>query len=152
LVNLMIPQIKLIVGPYLLTPAPMEADCKEATDLIVMHARDMRIACRVRRPGYRERYPNQFTIRCHRASGAPTKLEKIVNGFGDWFFYAHATEENTISEWLLIDLASFRAALARRASLRCGKCPNGDGTSLAWFDVTSFPPRPPILIAENVEF
>jgi len=129
----------------------MDADCKEATDLIVLHARDMRIACRVRRPGYGQRYPNQFTIRSHRDTGARTELEKIVDGFGDWFFYGHTENTGNISEWWLIDLAAFRAALVRRANIRRGQQSNGDGTHFVWFDVTSFPERPPLLVAHDIE-
>ena len=47
--DIFLPQIKKIVGPLLLEPASFELDASEATDLVVLKARDMRIGCRVRR-------------------------------------------------------------------------------------------------------
>jgi len=147
-----IPLIKRIVGPYLLNVASDEIDVTQATDLMVFTARDMRIAARVRRPGFSERYLYEFTIRAERDNGAKTELAKIVDGWADWFFYGHADEEEQFIEyWWLIDLDAFRAALIRTAmnktSLRCGQKSNGDGTHFKWFDLRSFPEHPPILIA-----
>lgn len=152
----LIDQVKRIVGPQLLMPAQFELDANEATDLLVLRARDMRIAARVRRnKGYAERYPYDFTIRCARASGAKTELAKIVDGWGDWMFYGHADGQESIHRWWLIDLHAFRAALIRSArngsALRCGQKSNNDGTSFKWFDLTSFPEKPPILIAGSHE-
>jgi hypothetical protein len=48
-----IPAIKKIVGPYLLEPSSFEIDAQQATDLIVLLARDLRIAARVRLPDER---------------------------------------------------------------------------------------------------
>jgi len=149
--NRFVPAIKRLVGPHLLTPAALEQDAHEATDLIVLVARDMRIAARVRRQGYADSFPYEFTIRARRDSGAVTELEKIVNGWGDWFFYGHADNFDGFSLWWLIDLHSFRAALIRNSNngtkLRFGDKPNGDGTFFKWFDLRSFPSTPPILIA-----
>lgn len=149
----MLAQIKQIVGPFLLEPATFELDTKEATDLFILKARDMRIAARVRRPGYSEQYPYEFTIRSRRDSGAETELSKIVNGWGDWFFYGHATKSNFIDRWWLIDLHAFRAALIQydamdRPFLFVEKR-NFDGTSFVAFDVRTFPNRPPILVASS---
>lgn len=79
-----LPQIKHIVGAHLLEAAPDPLDMLQATDLLMLDARDMRIAARVRRPGYASRYPHQITIRSGVPSGAETELSKIVNGKGDW--------------------------------------------------------------------
>ena len=68
-------------GPLNVAPEPM--DRLQATDLVMLDARDMRIAARVRRPGYFQRYPHQFTIRSSLPSGGETELSKIVNGKGD---------------------------------------------------------------------
>ena len=148
-----LPQIKQIIGPYLLGESLFEMDTKMATDLIILRAKNIDIACRVRRPGYSNKYPNQFTIRSGRDSGAKTELEKIVNGFGDWMFYGHSDlNEIFVNIWNLINLASFRAHLIRnhnRQSLRMGTKSNGDGTSFTWFDIDSFPSEPPILVASN---
>ncbi len=152
-----IPQIKSIVGPLLLEPAPFEMDAKEATDLMVFRARDMRIAARIRRHGFFENYGNEFTIRARRDSGAETELSKIVNGWGDWFFYGHSCEFSAdVLHWMLIDLDHFRAGLIRNSmngvKLRSGDKPNGDGTYFKWFDVRSFPQHPPLLIARSPSF
>lgn len=146
-----IPEIKRIVGPYLLEESPFEVDTKQAADLIVVRAKAITIACRVRRPGYLQ-YKNEFTIRSARDTGAETELNKVTNGFGDWMFYAHALpgDEIGFACWHLISLHSLRAALIRdRATIKKGNKPNGDGTHFAWFDLTSFPPEPPILIASS---
>jgi hypothetical protein len=138
----------------LLDGAAPELDRTEATDLIVLHARDMRIAARVRRYGYFERHGYEFTLRAKRNTGAKTELSKIVEGWGDWLFYGHADQAETIiAHWMIVDLHAFRAALIRRAAngarVLCGDKSNGDGTQFKWFDVRSFPSHPPILIAAN---
>ena len=105
------PQIRQIVGPVLLEPASDELDQKEATDLVILKARDLRIACRVRRPGYADAYPFDFTIRANRPSGQATELEKIMSGFADLCFYGHANEQGLIHRHLLLDLDVFREAM-----------------------------------------
>lgn len=150
----MIPQIKALVGPHLLDVAPLELDLKQATDLIIFRARDVRIAARVRRAGFAARYPYEFTLRCHRDSGAETELAKISKGWGDWLFYGHAADEwgCGIAPWWLIDLAAFRSALIRlpdRRRLVMGTKSNGDGTAFAYFDIRSFPADPPLLVASS---
>ncbi len=146
-----IPEIRRIVGPHLLTPSSFEVDTQEAADLVVLKARDMTIACRVRRPGYAARYPSQFTIRSHRDSGAKTELQKIVDGWGDWFFYGHSTEnEKGLELWHLLDLSAWRAHMIRnKGAIQKGQQPNGDGTHFTWFDINSFPANPPIVVASS---
>ncbi|WP_336042551.1 hypothetical protein [Pseudooceanicola nanhaiensis] len=147
-----LPQIKSIVGAHLLRDAPDFLDMKHATDLLMLDARDMRIAARVRRPGYAERYPHQFTIRSKLPSGAETELSKIINGAGDWMFYGHASVTGEgLSAWWLIDLRAFRAALVRRGAngLRWGSKVNRDGTRFTWFDVRSFPAEPALIVGSS---
>lgn len=152
-----IPAIRNIVGPHLLVPSPFEVDTKEAADLIVLRARDMTVACRIRRPGYLERFGWQFTIRSQRDSGAKTELAKITEGWGDWLFYGFASSEEVgvLSRWFLVDLHSWRAQMIRISNtrevpkLRQGHQPNGDGTYFAWFDLRYFSEEPPILIASS---
>ncbi len=149
-----LPEIKRLVGGHLLSSAPDHHDRHNATDLMMLDARDIRVAARVRRYGYAERYPNEFTIRCRIPSGGKTELSKIVEGKGDWMFYGHADAANTnIAAWWLIDLRAFRAALIRnqvnRTHLRYGKGQNPDGTGFVWFDLMSFPSEPPLIIANS---
>jgi len=90
-----IPKIRQLVGPMLLRQGTLDEDRREATDLIVLRAEGLRIACRVRRPGYAGKYPFDVTITAKRESGAACEWDKlIVAGFGDWFFYGHATTDN----------------------------------------------------------
>lgn len=143
--------IRNIVGPHLLIPSPLEVDMKEAADLIVLRGRDMTIACRVRRHGYADRYPFDITLRAKRDSGCRTELEKIVEGWGDWMFYGHASEDpGAMQRWYLMDLhvwrrelirEGIRSALDRGAQYRGVIKPqsNGDGTHFVAFDVRRFP-------------
>jgi hypothetical protein len=155
-----IEKIKAIVGPLLLAPASFDKDVEQAADLIILKARDMRIGARVRRQGYAKDYSNEFTIRSHRDSGTKTEFDKILDGWGDWLFYGHQCYED-IWPWQVINLDSLRSALAKQGwayikknktpTLRWGGRSNGDGTSFCWFDLSSFPADPPILIAQSGE-
>jgi hypothetical protein len=141
-----IPEICKIVGPRLLVTASFEVDTKQATDLILLKARDMRIAARVRRPGYAARYPFEFTVRSRHDSGAKTEFAKMLEGFGDWMFYGHAHPQNAgeINRWMLIDLAKWREFLSR-TNYSGGWAPfaipksNGDGTHFIAFDIRKMP-------------
>ncbi|WP_343503595.1 hypothetical protein [Alloyangia pacifica] len=146
-----LPEVKRIVGAQLLQAAPDDLDMKHATDLLTLDARDMRIAARIRRPGFADRYPYEFTIRSSVPSGAETELAKIVNGYADWMFYGHAAPDGSLASWWLIDLRAFRAALIRRAhgSLSSGEVWNRDGSSFRWFDIRSFPSQPPLVVAAS---
>jgi hypothetical protein len=147
-----IEQIKWIVGPLLLEDASFDEDATRATDLIILNARDRRIACRMRRAGYADKYPFEFTIRSERDSGAETELNKMIRGFGDWMFYGHASETGSIARWMVIDLAAWRAHLIqRRDKIKFEKMSNGDGTHFYAFDVRSFIGSPKILVAASHE-
>jgi hypothetical protein len=126
--------VRVIVGPRLLVPSPMELDCKQATDLLVLRARDMRIAARVRRPGYFERYPFEVTVRASHPSGAKTELAKVLEGWGDWMLYGHAdpVKRKTIAHWVLLDLDVFRD---RWPYLGHKRQRNADGTEFVAVDV-----------------
>lgn len=146
-----LPEIKQLIGPHLLEPAPIEEDCREATDLMVLRARDLRIACRVRKFKYLKDYANQFTLRYKARYGGKTEYDKVVEGWGDWMFYGFADRnEEFVLQWRLIDLSAFRAQLIRhRRGVLGGIKPNNDGTELAWFNVDSFAPSPPLIIAQS---
>ena len=148
-----IPTIKRIVGPYLLEESSFMVDTKQAADLIVLNAKSLSIACRVRRYGFYERYPNQFTVRSKRDSGASTELEKIINGFADWMFYGHADRDGSanIPNWWLLDLTAWRSHMIRRdkQSIKYGQQKNGDGTEFVWFDIASFQGEPRLVIAHS---
>ena len=138
-----LPQIRQIVGPFLLEPAPDDIDMHEATDLVILKARDLRIACRVRRDEASAAYPFDFTVRYSRPSGRETEHVKIMAGFGDLMFYGHASSENTIGRWMLIDLDVFRSSLKQDPTYRFIRAKykgNFDGSSSFYaYDVRSFP-------------
>lgn len=147
-----IPTIKYLVGPKLLIESKLEEeDALEATDLLILKARDMRIACRIRRPGFSEKYYSQFTIRSQRDSGTKTELEKIMSGYGDWMFYGHSTGHGVeLAPWYLIDLEIFRQyCKTSKDKIKYGKQVNGDGTHFVWFDIHSFPAN--MLIGQSTE-
>lgn len=153
--NKFIPTIRKLVGEYLLVPSTLQQDMEEAADLVVLKGRDLTIACRIRRAGYSERYPDDFTIRFERTSGAKTEYQKIVEGWGDWMFYGHSldNESDIISRWMLLDLSHFRAHLIQnRKAIIFNDKDNGDGTFFRAFDAKSFTGDPKILIAENEYF
>lgn len=150
-----IPAVKTIVGPRLLEPSNFEVDTKEATDLIILIARDMRIGARMRRKGVFDRWPYQFTIREDRDTGSETELSKIVNGWGDWLFYGHAIEDDDVrvGAWMIVNLHALRSAMIRRSIPKgmAGTNKNGDGTSFRWFDIRGFERCPiPILVASSL--
>jgi len=149
-----IPAIKKIVGPLLIGEADFELDTQQNTDLILMTARDLRIAARVRKHQYAQRYPNDFTIRAY-AGGHKTEAHKIMEGYGDCMFYGFSDEsECRIIRWFFIDLDVFRHNIKRcKSELRYGYKNNVDGsTKLAWFDLTSFTPEILIASSDDVNF
>lgn len=151
------PCVRYTVGPLLLKPAPMELDLKEATDMMVFVARDMRIACRIRRAKYLKPYGWQFTIRSRMPSGHKTELQKLTEGWGDWMFYGFAADDNVpmLARWFVIDLHHWRAHMIRNTQRKNGgplvitEKQNGDGSCLTAFDIRSFPDDPPLLVTAS---
>jgi hypothetical protein len=143
--------IRQIIGPLLISPAPIEIDRNEGTDFVMLNAKSLKIAARVRRSSQISKWANQFTLRSSRPSGAKTEFQKVVEGLGDLCFYGWAEPNSaSIRQWSLIDLDAFRAHLILNASqLKCGEVSNIDGTAFRWFDLTSFPTNPPILVASS---
>jgi hypothetical protein len=150
-----IPAIKRRVGPILLTESTFNVDTRQATDLVVIKAQGVMIASRMRRYGYADRYPYEFTVRSRLGSGRETELSKMLNGYADWMFYGHANQDETdIGLWMLIDLNVWRGELLRRGYQQNGwsdlakqkDC--GDGTVFFAFDIRKFPEK--MLIAGNV--
>lgn len=138
-------ELKMIAGLHLLGEAPFEEDAQRATDLIVLRLDAVRIACRVRRHEYLERYEGEFTIRSSRPSGADTELGKIIEGWGDYMLYAFAGLDGRLAAWLLGDLHVFRRWHARQlVSLPAGgtpglRVPNRDGTWFTAFTLADLP-------------
>jgi hypothetical protein len=110
------PDIKSVLGRHLLGEASLAEDAKHATDLVVLQMKDLRIAVRMRRRKYAENqyYVGQFTIRTERRSGAKTELAKLIEGWGDYYFYGfEGLHDGQLGIWHLIDLKEFRLGYMR---------------------------------------
>jgi len=115
------------------------------TDLIVLRLAPVRIACRVRRFRYYAEYSGEITVREGHPSGAKTELTKIIEGWGDYFFYGFAdAEEKRLVQWVLCSLNHFRIYFNRYI---CGsggelpgtRCENADGTYFRAFRLGDIP-------------
>lgn len=110
-----LPEIKAILGRFLIKEASREEDAERNTDLVVLKMDSVRIACRIRRNAYLGSYGNQFTIRSGRPSGIKTELTKIVEGWGNFLFYGFSNKEETqIEQWKIADLNVFRLEFNRK--------------------------------------
>lgn len=129
-----LPEIKAILGQQFIGAAPYEEDTERNTDLIVLKLEPIRIACRLRRKEYFEKWPDEFTIRSSRPTGNKTELTKIMEGWGDYFFYGFCDDE-VLVYWTIGDLKVFRLWFNRQLFRNKGAVPgkeqkNGDGSSL----------------------
>ena len=136
-----IEQVKKLIGPYLLEVSPFKVDTEQASDLVVLQNKSIKVACRLRRPPFAEKYGGQFTIRFHRTNRIKTEFAKIIDGWADWLFYGHVNDEGCIHAWWLLSLDIFRATLIRDPdSIRCEHKRNRDGTTeFMAYDIASFP-------------
>jgi len=122
--DLFLPEIKQILGSYLIGEPPQEEDAERNTDLIVLRMEAVRIGCRVRKHEYLARYPDEFTIREGRPSGIKTELTKIIEGWGDYFFYGFSNQTETeLDAWMLGDLRVFRVWFMRYLAKHQGQLP-----------------------------
>lgn len=141
-----LPEIKQILGLWLIGEAPVEEDAERNTDLIVLRMEAVRIACRVRNHKYVARFSDEFTLRAGRPSGVKTELTKIVEGWGNYFLYGFATaDESGLAAWTLADLSVFRLWFNRQIVENWGDVPgtrrdNADGSSFFFaYDIASLP-------------
>lgn len=149
-----IPEIKQILGGYLIAESPAVEDRERNTDLIVLRLEAVRIACRIRKPGYLGAYGHEFTIREGRPGGQKTELTKIVEGWGDYMFYGHSDDAGcSLRAWALIDLMAFRLWFMRGvANLDRDRLPgkrknNADQSS--WFRAFDLRDMPEAIVASK---
>jgi hypothetical protein len=152
-----LPEIKGILGRLLIREAPALEDQQHNTDLIVLSLEGIRVACRIRKFSYLLLYPDEFTIRCSRPGGTQTELAKLIAGWGHYFFYGFANEEETtLAAWMLGDLNVFRSWYSSRLAACRGQPPgsilsNGDNSSLfRAFRLTDLPA--PFVLARECYF
>lgn len=97
-----------------------------------------RVGCRVRRNKYLENYGREFTIRSNRNSGAETELSKILDGWGDYFYYGFSDPYNEhIAQWFVGDLGVFRGYVHQNGWV--SKNNTDQETSFAYFNVDKLP-------------
>ena len=119
-----VPEIKSILGRHLISEAPIEEDIERNTDFLVLTLKPVRVACRIRRNDYYRNYKDEFTLRSSRPGGVETEMDKIVSGWGDYFFYGFANEDETdLEDWFLGDLYVFRKWYNRALITNKGKPP-----------------------------
>lgn len=112
-------------------------DMQENTDMILMGLDNKRVACRVRRFSYGQRYPYDFTIRSSQPSGSRTELHKLLDGFGDLLFYGFTdASEQTVETGFIGDLRIFRQWYTSGSGI--AKM-NADGTGFTAFDRRQVP-------------
>lgn len=99
-----------------------EKDTQEATDMLIkIEGGD--VALRVREPSclYRD-----LTIRSRSRWGYKTELDKLKEGFGDWYLYGWGNGYGIVKEYILIDLHKLREFNLLNITRR--EISNGDGT------------------------
>lgn len=121
-------EIRMVLGLVLFREPPIEQDMTQNTDLRLLAADDVRIACRIRRHQYIG-FKDDFTIRARSKYGAITEIDKMLDGWGDYIFYGFAPE-NENDKWLecftIGDLNVFRREYHNLPTRKM--IPNGDGT------------------------
>lgn len=147
------PIIRSIIGPYLLRDSTEFEDCNESTDSIVLKSDGIRVACRVREPGYVERYGWEITFTCRRETGSKCEWDKMILGdWSDWFFYGHGTQTRSgIYPWFLLDLKLARPYLrsGRWYDAKPNKDAPGRGCFFYSFDLREHPALRAALIDER---
>jgi hypothetical protein len=110
-----LPMVKAICGVYVIGEAPLEEDRDHNTDLMVLTIGGLRIGVRLRSPHYWNKqykglwFREEFTMRDSRPHGAATEWDKMLEGFGDYFFYGFRTERPPhLWGFGLLHLAEFR--------------------------------------------
>lgn len=149
------PAVKSILGQHLIGEPAVEEDQQRNTDLIVLKMEAVRIGVRLRTPEFYDRngYASEFTIRASRPSGQKTELAKIIEGWGDYFFYGHQNSNDfTLRAWALCDLNVFRLWFARHITANQGNVPgllkpNADNSSK--FRIFKFSDIPMLVVASD---
>jgi hypothetical protein len=103
-----------------------EKDTQEATDMVIKVVGGD-VALRVREPSCKYR---DFTIRTRSRYGKETEIDKLRNGFGDWYLYGWGDGHETVLEYILVDLDKVRKfkLLDMPIVAQWGRNRNYDGT------------------------
>ena len=124
--------------------ANAEDDMKRATDFVAS-VKGRTIAVRIRRNvanSYRD-----LTIRSQRPNGQETELQKIRNGFADFYLYIW-TADDQILDWWLVDVGKMRdAGLFEKQ--RAERWNFDRSSAFVWFDKQEIQ-KAGALVAESV--
>ena len=102
------PEVKEKLASLFIKEANDEEDMKRATDICTITLEPVRCAVRVLRWENSHKYMDSFTIRMKRPNRR-TELCKIVEGYGDYSFFAIADEHDQfLASWFIGDLKVFR--------------------------------------------
>lgn len=135
-----IDEVIRLIAPHIITVSRPEVDKKENGDLELAFPRNGTVSVRLRTQKY-ARYAGEITFRSRSRNGGYTELSKLIDGYGDYFFYGHVSDAGDMWFWHLLSLNAVRAAFTR--SPRLLKRPekqNPDGTRFLVFSPeTDFP-------------
>jgi hypothetical protein len=109
-------QVVGLVAPSIINVSSAHVDRNENGDFEISFPRNGTIGCRLRKPD-QSRFVGDVTFRSHSRFGGKTEISKIIDGYGDFFFYGHVNEQDVIWHWYLIDYTKLRALFVRRPGL-----------------------------------
>jgi hypothetical protein len=141
----MAPHVRRAIGEWLTVPASTIEDQKHATDFFggrTLLANGNRIAARVRRNRFAKHpYFDQYTIRYARPfTGVQTEYEKILAGWGEYFFYAFANiRQQALMRWWIGRLDIFRDKKPEPCEIHLNNDENP--SELAVFRIKDLPPE-----------
>lgn len=112
--------------------ATEEQDMKQATDF-TFRAKVGTVAARVRRHQSTGKKYRDLTIRSETLFGGRTEIDKLREGFGDYYLYAWQNETVQIGEYMIVDLNKVRESGLLYTPYLQGPIPNTDGaTAFVW--------------------
>jgi hypothetical protein len=116
--DIFMPHIKMILGKLFICEAPVKEDQEQATDLMVFTVTPFTVGCRMRDTdkGYLKKYPFDVTFRRARPSGMKSEIDKIAEGWGDFYFYGFGSfSTGKIEAYSVLDLKAFRSQMIKAA-------------------------------------
>lgn len=137
------PEVKKILGSVFFRKAPKHLDQQRNTDLIVLTAGDMQIACRIRRAWEIQRsgltlvkqYPYDVTFRSSRDNGTETELSKMLGGYGTHMFYGFGDVQHRIVRWVILDLHAVRSLVGADGFAKIREVPVASGQKFKPIDI-----------------
>lgn len=146
------PQIKRILNRnshHLMAfiEATKQQDCEQGFDAIFT-AQDVKIAIRIRKYEYL-RY-SDFTVRACTTLGNKTEIDKIREGFGDYYFYGWETPSGRkLQQYMIIDLSKVRAAGVLDGDGKRKIRMNNDGSGFVFIGISELLQADAIMILET---